>query len=688
MSGIMSMLLGAVSSAAAVTDAFFNRVTLLLNTSSTNGAQNNTFLDSSSNNFSITRNGNTTQGTFTPFSQTGWSNYFDGSGDYLLTPSNAAFNPSGSDITVDFFVYLTRYPNVNNIVFEIGTSTSGDVQCNIINTGTVRFSIGGSVGSTISGFTLNTWHYVTCVKSGTNFTVYLNGTAGTTVSLTANSKTQMYIGSQSGGNAIDGYLSNFRFVKGSANVPSGVPTTPLTNITNTSLLTCQDNRFIDNSTANSGSGFTLTPNGNVSVQAFSPFAPTAAYSTTTVGGSGYFDSNGDYLSLTNETAYDFGAGDFSIDFWYYPISAQNYATIYNRDGQDYPLAIYSGSSITPAFPECGLAAGTTTTWFVTDLFTSGVKTQSWNHIAFTRVGNTWRAFTNGVLSTVKTASGTIGSGGIPWIAKNGTAAGQSELSMNLSSFRMVKGGIPTLFSTSSTTTGTQIFSPPTSATSNSESLTAGSLSLLLNFTNAGIFDAAAKNVLETVGNAQVSTTQTKFGTTSMAFDGTGDQLLLPYRPTLDLASGDWTIEGWLYLNSVSPTTQGVITLFNGNAVSQTNVQYIIRVNTSNLVFECGISTTTYSISFSGITTGTWYHFAMVRNGTTMMGFLNGTKSGTTPTLASNLNTSTTWVTSIGRYTSGGTNYDLNGYIDDLRITKGVARYTANFTAPTAAFPVQ
>jgi hypothetical protein len=72
----------------------------------------------------------------------------------------------------------------------------------------------------------------------------------------------------------------------------------------------------------------------------------------------------------------------------------------------------------------------------------------------------------------------------------------------------------------------------------------------------------------------------------------------------------------------------------------------------------------------------------------MMGFLNGTKSGTTPTLASNLNTSTTWVTSIGRYTSGGTNYDLNGYIDDLRITKGYARYTANFTAPTAAFPVQ
>ena len=304
---------------AVVTDAYFNLVTLLLNTTTTNGAQNNTFLDSSSNNFSITRNGNTTQGTFTPFSQTGWSNYFDGSGDYLLTPSNAAFNPSGSDITVDFFVYLTRYPNVNNIVFEIGTSAAGDVQCNIINTGTVRFSIGGSVGSTISGFTLNTWHYVTCVKSGTNFTVYLNGTAGTTVSLTANSKTQMYIGSQSGGNAIDGYLSNFRFVKGSANVPSGVPTTPLTAITNTSLLTCQDNRFIDNST----NAFALTPNGNVSVQAFSPFNPTAAYSTTTVGGSGYFDGTGDSLTRAFTSTTDgmyLQGSTYTIEAWVYPLA--------------------------------------------------------------------------------------------------------------------------------------------------------------------------------------------------------------------------------------------------------------------------------------------------------------------------------------------------------------------------------
>ena len=77
------------SAVAAAVDAYFNLTTLLLNTSSTNGAQNNTFLDSSTNNFTITRNGNTTQGSFSPYGSN-WGNYFDGS-SYLSFPSNNVF---------------------------------------------------------------------------------------------------------------------------------------------------------------------------------------------------------------------------------------------------------------------------------------------------------------------------------------------------------------------------------------------------------------------------------------------------------------------------------------------------------------------------------------------------------------------------------------------------------------------
>mgnify|MGYP003349823598 CR=1 FL=1 len=60
-------------------DPQFDYVTLLLNGDGTNGGQNNTFLDSSTNNFTITRNGNTTQGSFSPYGNL-WSNYFGGSG--------------------------------------------------------------------------------------------------------------------------------------------------------------------------------------------------------------------------------------------------------------------------------------------------------------------------------------------------------------------------------------------------------------------------------------------------------------------------------------------------------------------------------------------------------------------------------------------------------------------------------
>ena len=92
------------------TDPNFKQVSLLLHGDGTNGAQNNTFLDSSTNNFTVTRNGNTTQGTNTPFSQAAgaWSNYFGGS-SYFTLPSNAAFALDGGNFTFEFWIYLNAY---------------------------------------------------------------------------------------------------------------------------------------------------------------------------------------------------------------------------------------------------------------------------------------------------------------------------------------------------------------------------------------------------------------------------------------------------------------------------------------------------------------------------------------------------------------------------------------------------
>ena len=126
MSGNQMILLG--GSQAPAVDPFFYSVTSLLHGDGTNGGQNNTFLDSSTNNFTITRNGNTTQGSFSPFSQTGWGNYFDGNGDELTLSNTTAAQVGSGDFSIECFVFPTRQTNTfaqGLITYGIVGSTTG-----------------------------------------------------------------------------------------------------------------------------------------------------------------------------------------------------------------------------------------------------------------------------------------------------------------------------------------------------------------------------------------------------------------------------------------------------------------------------------------------------------------------------------------------------------------------------------
>jgi len=642
-----------------VTDPNFRNTTLLLQAdNAANSAQNNTFLDSSPNSFPITRTGNTTQGTFTPFSQ-GWSNYFDGSGDNIVTPSNSAFDPSGSNITVDCFVYLTRYVGTNNIVFEVGASTVNDMQCNILNTGEVRFTVGGSTGSTISGFTLNTWHYITCVKSGTNFTVYLNGIAGTTVSLTVNSRTTMYIGSQSGGNNIDGYISNFRFVKGSANVPSGVPTAPLTNITNTSLLTCQSNRFVDNGTANSGSGFALTVNGNVSVKPFTPFAPQFQYTQSGIGGSGFFDGNGDYLTGNTTLSSSASMSTFTVEGWIYPTTLADVIWLIgdmSPTGTTNVLAVNIATSGAVQLYWYDGAGKTATS-------TSVMRANQWNWFAIVVNSNAISIFVN---STTSGQSGTTTLTGRTQDSNFavGQYNGSTTPNAYISNLRWSNGIARTISS---------IPTAPYTSDANTR--------LLLNFTNAGIIDGTMDNVLETVGNAQISTSVVKYGSGSMFFDGTGDYLV-PIGPNTSQFTfpGDFTIELWVYVTNIASYSF----IFDGRASGATSGAWLVDLNGAVIGWGPGSSIV---ISSSSILANTWYHLAICRSGSSTRMFLNGTQTGLTYTDSGSYTVGTNRPIIGGSGNSPGS-FNFPGYIDDLRITRGVARYISNFTPPQVALPRQ
>ena len=662
MSGSQLLLLGGTPQV--VSDPNFEYTTLLLPGNGTNGAQNNTFLDSSTNNFTITRNGNTTQGTFSPFSQTGWGNYFDGSGDYLTFPNNTAFAFGTGAFTIEFWV---NGP-LNNDKFLLSGRAA---------IGTMHITTGGSGGSTAGALryvgsstitsgsavvTNDTWNHCAIVRDGSNnITLYVNGTSVGTGTDSTNYTTTSgtwYIASNdvaAPANILTAYLSNLRIVKGTAVYTSNFTpsTTPLTAISGTSLLTCQSNRFIDNST----NAFAITRNGDVSVQAFSPFNPTAAWSASTNGGSGYFDGTGDYLNgpATGQFA---PTGNFTISMWIYPTSfaASFYvlAGSWNTGTSNEWLIQYDNTG----------AIRFLTTTDSTFSAAGVIKLNQWQFISISRTGSTLTGYVNGTSFRSYTLTGTVGVA--TKIVYIGAQIGTTWPYIGyMADFRLVDGSAESA-------------TPPTSPAT-----AISGTNMLLNYTNAGIYDATSKNDLETVGNAQISTTQSKFGGSSMYFDGTGDYLLSNAATTnlYAFGTGDFTVEMWIRFSAIGTD---VYHFYDSRPASTDGAYPTLRTNASSQLEY--IANSAVRITGATLTTNTWYHIAVARAGTSTKLFVDGVQSGSTYT------DSTNYLNAALRPLVGGSGFhvttlSLNGYIDDLRVTKGVARYTANFTAPTAAFPL-
>ena len=655
-------------------DPFFKYVSLLLKGDGTNGAQNNTFLDGSTNNFSITRNGNTTQGTFSPYGAN-WSNYFDGAGDTVSAASDTSLIFGTGDFTVECWFNSGSQPGPYNTI--IGGDTAGSLLLNIIGIGTSTgvyvnaYGSGSPVYNQSYTVTQGIWFHLAATRSGTSFRVFVNGTQlGATVTDSTNfSAATRFIGGAGNSNQnYSGYVSNARLVKGTAVYTSNFTpsTTPLTPIANTSLLTCQSNRFIDNST----NAFAITVSGNTNVQRYSPFSPTATYSTSTIGGSGYFDGTGDYLSLANNAAFTVGTGAVTIETWIYCTSlTQTYQGIIGGRLQDGNTG-YPGLSLVIDdsklfFTIMGITTGLTDT--------NNVPLNQWVHVVGVRSGTNAALFVNGVRKAFSASNSTNGSSSNMAIGRYYSADDGYYFSGYISNARLVKG---TAVYDPTVATLTVPTAPVTAITNTS---------LLTNFTNAGIIDNTMLNNLETVGNAQISTTQSKFGGSSMYFDGTGDYLTQPSSQNFNFGTGNFTMEGWFYQTGLSSSYPGIVSnpLSWGNAGAWAVLPshasgirklqfYCYNAHTSNPLL---LGTTTLSDN-------TWYYFAVTRSDTTFRLFLDGTIEATA-TFGGDVNSvSSGLVVGINQTASG---YTFQGYIDDLRITKGYARYTSNFAPPTSSF---
>jgi hypothetical protein len=180
--------------------------------------------------------------------------------------------------------------------------------------------------------------------------------------------------------------------------------------------------------------------------------------------------------------------------------------------------------------------------------------------------------------------------------------------------------------------------------------------------------------------AVISTAQSKFGGASGLFDGTDDYVTVPDNSVFDFGSGNFTIEYWEYRTS-STAAKGTISR-NNNSQSPWLLGW---PNAGNVTFYASTNGSSWDvadgISMGVITTNVWTHYAVTRQGSTFRTFQNGIQISTF-TSAATLYAGAAPL-QIGRYNS--VNYYI-GYLDELRLTKGVARYTGNFTPQTSEFP--
>ena len=669
-------------------DTYFSQVTLLLAGNGTNGANNNTFYDGSTNHFAITRYGDTPQGTFSPYSTTGGSVYFDGSTGYLSISDNSAFNLVG-DFTIECWINLTTFVDGKTILSKGYPGSDGPFLLytdGVNNKISYYASSNGSSWDIASQVTVlsspqtGTWYHIAITRSSNTYRTFANGVLISTFTSSLSPVVNASPVTIGGTNYINGYISNLRIVKGTALYTATFtpPTTFLTAISGTSLLTGQYNSvFSDNSSNN----FTVTHNSGTRQDTFSPYRTTSSYSTSTVGGSVYLDGTGDYLTMAQNAAFNFGTGAFTVEAWVY-------LTAYPSGVVTSIISLGIGATGGLNYSGWALAYDSTSIRFyrydgaqTNYTVSTAIPLNTWCHVVAVRNGSSnLSIFLNGT-QIYNNASASLSYNNVNsdplyvgyW--KSGASPGTVGLLTGyVSDARIVNGTAvydPTL------TTLTVPTAPLTAITNTS---------LLLNFTNAGIIDGAMKANFETFGDVKISNAQSKYGGSSIYFDGSGDYLYTKPSANYAMGSGDFTIELWYYPISQTSTNNSLLATWN-TTWSANKWTFLAPYGTKYYFSANNFDSSPYWLtSISIVTNNAWVHIAITRSGSTWRMFINGTVESTmtqSGALDDGTAASMDGLYIGAQFYTGETGRYINAYIDDLRITKGVARYTTNFTPPSA-----
>lgn len=181
------------------------------------------------------------------------------------------------------------------------------------------------------------------------------------------------------------------------------------------------------------------------------------------------------------------------------------------------------------------------------------------------------------------------------------------------------------------------------------------------------------------GNANTTTAQFQYGTASAGFDGSGDLLSMTTGSEMDFGTGDFTVEMWVRFQGVGSVL--FIGDINSSGAGKWGFLYNNADNKLKFLGTAGVVVVAMSNTWTP-STGVWYHIAVCRNGTNVRFFVDGVQQGTTQT------DSTSWTTASTTIRVASTSdsaLQLNGFLDEIRVVKGEAVYTSNFT-PSGPFP--
>lgn len=209
-------------------------------------------------------------------------------------------------------------------------------------------------------------------------------------------------------------------------------------------------------------------------------------------------------------------------------------------------------------------------------------------------------------------------------------------------------------------------------------------------TSTTFTDSSSSNkTMTAVGNAQIDTAQFKFGGASGLFDGTGDYVTAADSADWDFSNGAFTVDCWVRFAAVAGGTQ-ISNICGHYTATGDQRSWLINYdnNTNRLQFNYSLDgTNTVTTLFVSWTPSldTWYHLAVERDTVSVIFFVDGVQTGAVQSISTDTIFNSTSLFAVG---ASGEGVDpLNGWVDELRVSKGIARYLYNFTPPVAAYVI-